>query len=258
MNLSLFINNNNENSNDQSLISELSRVKNTDAVPAIKYLGVYFDPNLNFKFHIQQLSSTLSRALYSLKCVKNFLPVTALKTLYYSLIHCHLTYAVEIWSCTTLSNLSPLIKKQKIAVRLINKSKFNTHTEPLFKKSEILPLNLLADCTKIKFFHGVVHNFAPSSFANEWARNRERRHQDAQHLRNNDDFQIPYSRLTQFEKFPLTNLPRLWNNLPDELSILRNKFNFNAKLKIHLLSSLNSTVFCNRLLCPSCHLNAVL
>jgi hypothetical protein len=59
----------------------------------------HFDPHLNFKFHVQQLSLKLSRALFQLRRVKNVLSEDALKTLYFSLFHCHLVYAIEIMEC---------------------------------------------------------------------------------------------------------------------------------------------------------------
>jgi hypothetical protein len=85
-----------------------------DKVPAIKHLGVYFDENLDFKYHINTISNKLSRALYSLCSVKKILPLKALKTLYYSLFHCHLIYAIEIWSSTSSSFLQPLLLNKKL------------------------------------------------------------------------------------------------------------------------------------------------
>ena len=43
---SIVINNNNDDFKDPSLISEISRVTNSDQTPTIKYLGVFFDPSL--------------------------------------------------------------------------------------------------------------------------------------------------------------------------------------------------------------------
>jgi hypothetical protein len=86
----IYINNNNLDQNVQSLIHEIKRVLPTDSIPAIKYLGVYFDPDLNFKYHLKQLSSKLSRALFQIRRVKNILSKEALKTLYFSLFHCHI------------------------------------------------------------------------------------------------------------------------------------------------------------------------
>ena len=122
---SIFINNNNSNSNDLNLFSEISRIFPDDKTPAIKYLGVYFDPNINFKFHIQSISSKLSKAIYILRRVKNFLPATALKTLYFSLFHCHLIYAAEIWDCASKNLLTPIFLKQKQAIRILSNKKYN-------------------------------------------------------------------------------------------------------------------------------------
>jgi hypothetical protein len=124
-----------------------------DLVPAIKYLGVYFDPSLNFKFHINYLSKKISLAIFSLRSVKNILPQTTLVTLYDSLIHCHFLYACEIWGCTNQSNINDLFLKQKTAIRLICNKNFNAHTEPLFRKLEILKLPDLIELSKVKFMY---------------------------------------------------------------------------------------------------------
>ncbi len=77
--------------------------------PAIRYLGVYFDPNLNFKHHISTIVNKLSKMLYFFKKAKHILTPKAKTMLYYSSIHSHLIYGIHIWSCTTDSNLKPLI-----------------------------------------------------------------------------------------------------------------------------------------------------
>jgi hypothetical protein len=110
-----------------------------DKVPAIKYLGVYFDQNLNFKYHISHISSKLSRALFSLRAVKNLLPQNSLKTLYYSMFQCHLIYAIEIWSSAAASIIRPIISKQKAAICIIAKKRYNDRSEPFFKQLSILP-----------------------------------------------------------------------------------------------------------------------
>ena len=253
------INNNDVNSTNPTPCSPLTLVKSSDNFPAIKYLGVHFDPSLNFKFHIKQLKTKISRALFTLRRAKHFLPENSLKTLYYSLVHCHLVYAVEIWSCTSQSNLKPLILKQKEAIRIITNSSYNAHTEHLFKALEILPLNLLSDSMKLKFMHSYVQNFLPSAFNNMWTLNRDRRllEGNLQHLelRSDGDYFVPFSRLDQFKHFPLYNLPNLWNTLSDSITIIRRKSEFNDKIKSMFLSNLSSTIVCNRMLCPSCHLN---
>ena len=106
---------------------------------------MFFDENLDFKYHLRKTSSKLSRALFALHSVKKILPSSALISLYYALFHCHLVYAIEIWSCASWSNINELYLKQKAAIRIISNSTYNAHTQPLFKKLKILPLNLMVD-----------------------------------------------------------------------------------------------------------------
>jgi hypothetical protein len=111
--VSIFINNNSLNQNDPNKIFQLTQVFSTDQTPAIKYLGVFFDPQLNFKYQIDYVTKKISQALFTLRTVKNFLPKFALKTLYFSLIHCHFSYAAEIWGCSQQSYSNDLFKMQK-------------------------------------------------------------------------------------------------------------------------------------------------
>ena len=231
----------------------MGRISAKDKIPAIKYLGVYFDPHLNFKYHLSQISQKVSRALFILRSVKNFLPPPALKTLYYSLIHCHLVYAAEIWGCVPTSSLNALYIKQKSAIRIISNKNYNDHTEPLFKLNEILPLPLLVEMLKTKFFHSYHFNFLPIALANTWTLNSLRQHEHA-HLRNEDDYFIPFARTDHANMLPLSNLPRLWNSLPFDIKVVRNRNTFTAKLKKFYFDSLSPTPNCTRLLCPVCHL----
>jgi Reverse transcriptase (RNA-dependent DNA polymerase) len=113
LDVNLFINNNN-GQNLPTLIHLLQRVSFNDKVPAIKYLGVYFDPALNFKYHVNYLAKKISYALFTLRSVKNILPQSALVTLYFSLIHCHFNYAIEIWSCANTAVVNKLYLLQKM------------------------------------------------------------------------------------------------------------------------------------------------
>jgi hypothetical protein len=225
----------------------------------MKFLGVYFDPKLNFKYHIKQLSSKLSRSLYILRTVKNVLSPSALRTIYFSIFHCHLIYAIQLWSCTTPSFLNETFLKQKQALRIINLSSYNSHTEPLFKKSGILPLHDLANFFKLQMMQQFSQGFLPISFNGTWLKNSERRQEENEdrrilELRNFDDYFVPFSRLVSFDRLPFISFPSLWNNFQEhDIKLTRNKFTFNNKLKTYLLDKLKATVSCNRLLCQACH-----
>jgi hypothetical protein len=87
-----------------------------------KLLGIHLDETLSFDYHAKYLCSKLNKSLYCINKSKNFLTNNALKTLYYSLIHSHLSYCTSILSCTSNSNIQSIYKIQKKAIRIITKS----------------------------------------------------------------------------------------------------------------------------------------
>ena len=254
--LHLDFNNNDILSPNPNLISNLTRVTTDSEVPAIKFLGVFIDPLLNFKFQINSVASKISKAMFFLRAAKNLLSAETLKTVYYAIVHPHFIYCIQIWSCTNPSNLNVLVLKQKKAIRIINNVRFNAHTEPLFKKSYILPFMSLIQFFKLQFMHNFINNNLPQSFRNTWIRNSDRRtNEDQPILRNNSEFFLPACRLTSTELFPLANFPRTWCNFPHvAVKSLSSSNEFKTKLKLHLLDKLSSSITCMRLLCPHCHL----
>ena len=134
----IFCNNNNEDQDLVANISEIKRVSNEDDIPAIKFLGVFFDSDLNLKHLIFSLKTKLSRAHFALCSVKNTINQKYLTLLYNSIFHCHLIYAVQIWSWSRPGLINNLFKLQKTAVRIISGSAYNAHSEPIFKKLNFL------------------------------------------------------------------------------------------------------------------------
>ena len=101
-----------------------------------KYLGVIIDEHLNFHAHIDYISTKLSRANGILSKLRNIVPITTLRTLYYALFHSHISYATQVWG-QKLSIYSRIFKLQKASVRILTFSDFQAHTQPLFKTLSI-------------------------------------------------------------------------------------------------------------------------
>jgi len=93
----IYINCNNGDEETIPLIP-LERIEKTSVTPAIKFLGIYIDPALNFQFHTKHLTSKIANSLFVMRSIKNTIPTGSLKTLYYSLVHSHLMYGIHIWS----------------------------------------------------------------------------------------------------------------------------------------------------------------
>ena len=207
-NIPLVINMNNHTLDNPGLIFPMKRISSSSDTPAVKFLGIYFDPDLNFKIQIRNISSKISKSLFILRRAKTFLSEKALKTLYYSLIHCHLIYGIHIWSSTAQSNLKELVLKQKNAIRIITSSKYNSHTSPLFKQSKILPFESLVMFFKLQFMSKYVQGLLPSTFNNVWLKRESWRADNFTFsLRNSEDLYIPTALLSQTERQPLFLFP---------------------------------------------------
>ena len=173
--------------------------------------------------------------------------------LYNSVFHCHLLYAVQIWSCSHSGLVNEIFKMQKKAIRIVAGMSYNSHTEPLFKKLQVLSLPDLIKYTKIQFMHRFKQGFLPSSFNDTWTTNAIRNiGENDIKQRNHDQLQPIHSNLSKLDLFPLFNFPKIWQDFPDEqIKILRKISEFDSKLKMYFLNDLSDTVNCNRLLCPA-------
>ena len=103
-----------------------------------KFLGIYFDDQMTFKIHINNLSQRLSRIAAMLYQVKDLMPEFVLKKMYFAHVQSLLLYCNLIWSNTNKTDLTPIILTQKRILRIITKSEFLAHTRPLFKSTRIL------------------------------------------------------------------------------------------------------------------------
>ena len=250
--LNIVLNYNNYDENNPDLITKLGFINSSSEIPAIKFLGVYLDPKLDFKYHISTIHKKISNSLYAIQIAKNHLNKDALKILYDSLIHCHINYCLPIWSCTSHTNLDKLFKLQKKAIRLITKSRFDAHTIPIFKKEEILPIYKQAEFSKIIFMHDYIKDLTPISFKDTWIRNAQR---NSRSLRNDNDLYVPYIRCKTRDIFPLKDFPSLWNEKGKnpQLTDCRTKKQFSSKLKNLLLEELEFN--CSRDNCTECNIH---
>ena len=239
---------------DENLKKQITCVNHTSNTPAIKFLGIYFDPKLDFKFHCKQINLKLSRSLFILRQCKNILTEKAMKALYYSTFHCHLTYGILIYTCVCKSTLQGIIKKQKAAIRLITNSRYNDHTKPLFKSQKILPFESLIQYFGLKFFFDYKINMLPRSFSNTWHTVGEINNRYP--LRNAHTYVIPRFRTIRISQFPLWSLPRIWNDFddPENIKSFTSRNMFSYSLKKILINRIQTD--CSIINCRICQINA--
>jgi hypothetical protein len=220
----------------QNLIYPISRIHNDGDEKCFKLLGVHFDEYLSFDAHINNLCTKISKSLFCMNRVKNFVTTEALKMLYYAMVHSHINYCINIYSCANATSLNRLKLKQKEAIRIVCNAGYRDHTNPLFKQIGILPLDDLIKYSNLKFMHNYFHGKLPFSFNETWTTNRMRN--PNLELRNADNLYIPPHNFATTKRFPLFSFPRIWN----EESVLKYNPAQRAYLKCVKSAMLNAII----------------
>ena len=214
----------------------------------IKFLGVYLEENLNWRNHINHIRNKVSRALFTINKIKNILPSSALRCLYFALVHCHFTYAILAWGNS--SSINCLFNLQKRAVRIILHKSYRAHTDPLFKSLKILKIIDLHKIQVSLFAHNHTNNMLPFSFRNYYPNPRS----SVVHTRisGSTNMYIPYTR-TQFSKSSVYSvIPAIWNNIPHCIRSVTSKSIFISNLKKDAINSYQENIVCTNPTCRQC------
>ncbi len=142
---------------DPELIHPIERIHGEGETKNFKILGILFDEFLTFDDHITHLFAKVSKSLFCINRVTNFVSQDTLKTLYSATVHSHLVYCMSIYSCANKTSLNRLKIKQKEAIRIICNVGYRDHTAPVFARLKILPLDQLIELSILKFMHSFKH-----------------------------------------------------------------------------------------------------
>ena len=115
-----------------------------------------------------------------------------MKTVYYSFIHCHLLYGVEIYANTAVTNLDKLCKLNNKLIRILFNLKRDCHITDLYKKVDSLQIPLLFQMKMLEFVFKCIYDklSLPSIFRDYFQRSKLTLNYDSR--RKNDLF-VPMS-----------------------------------------------------------------
>ena len=215
-----------------------------ERVTEMKFLGMILQNDLSWTSHINEKCKKISQVLAIMTKLKHELPSNTLKTIYNALIEPHLNYGLIVWANPN-QNATPNrpLLLQKRALRIINKEKYNSHTDPLFKSSKLLKL---PDLYKLKcsvLFHKKIKNILPNYHRSQLLTRAEYMPNNRP-TRQQRDIYI-HSTTTNLDKRLLNYaVGTIWNTLSDSIKSKNHlsKGSFSKHLKNHLLSQYSATV----------------
>ena len=97
-----------------------------------KYLGVLIDSHLNFSFHINSISTRLSRAIGMLAKIRYYVTRDTLRSIYFGIFSSILTYGCQIWGQIKNKHFIRLVTLQNRAIKIMNFVNFRETASPLF------------------------------------------------------------------------------------------------------------------------------
>ena len=115
---------------------------------------------MNWHAHTKKISNRIWRPLGVMNRLKPFLPLKILRTIYNAQILRHMQYSIHTWGL----DMTCLVKLKKRAIRIINRIKCNTHTEPLFKQLYLLKINDRFTLNIVKLCWRFKHGTLPQYF----------------------------------------------------------------------------------------------
>ena len=230
--------------------TELTRIGNDCSETSTKFLGMHIDDSLSWKKHIANVNSKMSRAIFAIKQVKKFLPHESLRSLYYALVHPHLSYGILAWGNASSSFTNKTSLLQKRAVRTIHNAPYNSHTEPLFRSAGILKLTDLYEYQTVLFMYDYCNNKLPPSFSSVFQFNYEI--QVARPTRQSRLMYIKRCHSTFSQKLPLYHFPNIWNNWFDFANNMSSHNVLKTNMKSWYITSYQNVVKCSNSYCSQC------
>ena len=194
-----------------------------------KFLGIYLDDKVKYDKHISYICRKISVSNGIMHRIRSLVPISCLKSIYYSIIHQYILYCLPIFGVTYNCYLDQLFLAQKRAVRTISRAQYDAHTEPLFFANKILKVH---DMYK--------HYVASYVYSNPNLINTHRIHHNYD-TRNNDHLLAPRVRLRTREQSIVYNAVRIWNDVPDYIKTCPSIVSFKFNYKNYLLNQYNSS-----------------
>lgn len=111
-----------------------------DFVEETNFLGINMDKNFSWTSHVNKVCHKLSTGIFVIRRLRPFCDIKTLKSIYFSVLHSHITYGIEVYGATSLINLNKILHLQKVAIRLMLNLEVNEHCREHFKQLGIMTI----------------------------------------------------------------------------------------------------------------------
>ena len=204
---------------------------------SIKHLGILLDTKLKYSYHLKKVHAKISKIIFSMRVMRHLLDKKHLRILYSSYVKANLEYCCLLFTACPMYLLTPIIKCQKAAIRIIENLPSRAHTADYFKSNGILPFDLLIKYNAARFMHRYLKGLQPEIFDNTWEFARDRHRYNT---RNTNNFAYAQGANRNFLlNSPFHAFPTIFNSLPNYIKSVENEKEFNRKCHSYFLNQIN-------------------
>ena len=165
---------------------------------------------------------------------KNILKQSHMMTLYYSLCYPYIDYGITLWGASYTQHIHKLQTSQKKAIRLITGSKYNDHTDPLFRSTKMLKIKDIYEYKMAKFMYLFNANILPNPISEMLTMNTEIHDH---FTRNRKNPHIQYRRTQIASKTLRHQGPIFWYKIPSEIKAKQNVKSLGYCLKRNIVET---------------------
>ena len=180
-----------------------------------KHLGVILSSNNRWTTHIDSIIKSASKQISYLRKLKYQFPKSTLNKLYCTYIRPLLEYASEVWDGSTLADSVRLETVQLNAARIVTGLPLFSSQNSLYYETGWEALADRRKNRKLTLMYRIVNADAPA-YLTDLMPNRVS-DMSNYNLRNNQDFNIPFTRLCSFETSSFPSTLKLWNDLDPQI-----------------------------------------
>ena len=145
-------------------------------------------------------------------------------------------YGILNWASAAKTNLEPLKRSLRRAVRVIDLAKYQAHSEPLFKKYNLLNFDNMYKIEVAKFMFDIYHENSNEIFNDLSIKTNIRNHHETRQS-SNDNFSFPLVSTNYKQRSIIYEGVKIWNSLPAHIKRSPNKPYFTKKLNNYFLES---------------------
>ena len=228
----IFHNGKNADLNDFNIVLDNVILPRVDKV---KFLGVYLDSSLSWKYHIHEVESKVSKNIGIISRLKHLLPNHILRMLYCALILPYFSYCNLVWANSCKYKIQKLILLQKKIIRIISGMHYRSHTGPIFKQIIFLKFSDINLHQQGIFMYKSMNNIFPSQFS-DFINFKCNSETHTYNTRSAANIRLPKHRTRRFQFDIRYSGPKFWNTLPSILHKSLSLQTFSRKAKIYLIA----------------------